>query len=265
MKQYFAVSTNEDMRAMPYLSHKNILISFFYWKGKFKETFQAMRPQLGDFFMDSGAFSFMNSGKTVNITEYIQCIKEDHIQKYSALDVIGDPKGTKDNFLIMKKQGLDPIPTFHINTDESYLYYYLEHSRHLAIGGMVSGDRIVPNLDRIWNIIMQRNPDIQVHGFGVTNVDIGIRYPWHSIDGSSFNQVVKFSRALEWGGKAFNIIDTKVFLEKMGYTIEGTSLGNVRHLLLFWQMEQYNRMIDYINEVHRTKDFSYLTSQQTLF
>lgn len=265
MNQYFAVTSAEDMCSMKYLTHRNILISYFYWDTRIRDEYMEHRTRFGELFMDSGAFSFYNSKKTVNIDDYIETLKRDKIKKYSALDVIGDPKATLENFKIMKDAGLDPIPTFHINTDGEYLKYYLEHEKHLAIGGMVGAQNIVGNLDKIWRTIIQINPDIKVHGFGVTNADIALRYPWASIDGSSFNTIVKFSRAREWHGEGFKDMDTKILLQKMKYTLEGTNLGNLRHFLLYWQMEQYNRMIDFINEKHKTKDFSYLTAQQTLF
>ena len=264
MKQYFAISTSADLTPVPYLSKRNILVSYFYWKKSFRERILE-EHSIEELFMDSGAFSFYNSKNEVNIHEYIKCLKEDNIKKYSALDVIGDPVATKENYLLMKREGLIPIPTFHINTDIEYLYWYCENCRTLAIGGMVGGDRIPQNLDKIWSVILKRNPDIKVHGFGVTNYDIAVRYPWHSIDGSSYNQIVKFSRALEWVRKGFNIIDTKEFLQKMGYEQDEKSLGKIRNFLLYWQMEQYNRMIEDINIEHLKKDFNHLIAQQTLF
>lgn len=264
MEQYFAISTREDLRCCEYLSHKNILVSYFYWKGSLREEYIGRKHLYGDFFMDSGAFSFYNSGKEVYIDEYIKCIYDDKINKYASLDAIGNGQATQENYIIMKNAGLNPIPTFHINTDEKWLRYYIEHSDTLAIGGMVGGDRITANLDRVWKIIMQEKPTMQVHGFGVTNVEIAIRYPWYSIDGSSYNQIVKFSRAAEWQIDNFNIIDTKHFLTKMNVKVE-ESYGNLRHLLLFWQMEQYNRMIDYINKEHKQRNFNYLINQLTLW
>ena len=47
--------------------------------------------------------------------------------------------------------------------------------------------------------------------------------------------------------------------------MEKRTVSGLRDFLLFWQMEQYNQMIDYVNEKHKDKDFSHLTSQYQLF
>lgn len=269
MKQFFAISNTSDVRPIEFLRYKNILVSYFYYiKGGLREHIKANKHTYSDFFMDSGAFSAANSDKPIDINEYIKVLKEDNIQKYSALDAIGDPLETKKNYEYMLKCDLKPVPCFHINTDIEYLYYYLDNCDSLSIGGMVLASNINGNLDKIFCEILKRNPEIKVHGFGVSNLDIALKYPFTSIDSSSFCAISKFSRALIWDKTQFRTIDTFDLLNNkfgMNMDMEKRTVSGLRDFLLFWQMEQYNQMIDYVNEKHKDKDFSHLTSQYQLF
>lgn len=269
MKQFFACGNTSDIRPVQFLRYKNVLVSYFYYtKGGLREHIKNNKDLYSDFFMDSGAFSAMNSGKVINIDEYINILKEDNIEKYSSLDAIGNPLETKNNYEYMLNQGMNPVPCFHINTDIEYLYYYLDKCDSISIGGMVMASNIHGNLDKIFCEILKRNPQIKIHGFGVSNPDTAIKYPFTSIDSSTFCAIGKFSRALIWNKTQFETIDTFDLLNTkfgMKMDMEKRSVGGIRDFLLFWQMEQFNQMIDYVNEKQNNKDFSHLTSQYQLF
>jgi hypothetical protein len=220
--------------------------------------------------MDSGAFSFNNLDVEIDIDEYIDCIKEDKIDHYSALDVIGDPKATYENYLYMKLKGLDPVPCFHINTNIDFLDFYLEECDKLAIGGMVQAQNIHSNLKKIWSKILNKDRKIQVHGFGISNPKVAIAYPWHSIDSSSYCAITKFARASEWNHDHFDSFDTFDLLDKwkictLKQEEKGKTVGGLECFLLYWQMEQYNQMVDYVNDQQKNRSFSYLTAQMSMF
>jgi hypothetical protein len=267
MIKYFAGGCISDIRPIESMRYKNILVSYFYYiKGGFRDYLMKNKYKYDSFFMDSGAFSFDNSGKNIDIDDYMKILKEDGIENYSVLDVIGNPQATLSNYNYMVKAGFNPVPCFHINTDIKYLYYYLENCEKLAIGGMVMSRNKESNLDEIFRLILLINPKIKVHGFGVSGLDICLKYPWHSVDSSSFLAIGKFARANKWTGSKFEVFDTFDLLEnQFSMKIEDKSVGGLRDLLLFWQMEQYNQMIDYVNEKHKNKDFNHLTAQQKLF
>jgi len=172
MKQYFAVSTQNQVNAILTGRYKNLLVSFFYWKPGNAMT-KAIIENVSLFdniLIDSGAFSAFNSNKEIDFKAYMSLIKEMNFKKYFNLDAIGDAKQSYQNYLIMRDNGLDPIPTFHINTDIDYLFKYLELTDHISIGNMVMGTAVKSNLDKIWNEILTHKPNAKVHGLGLSKL-----------------------------------------------------------------------------------------------
>ena len=146
-------------------------------------------------FLDSGAFSAFTQGVKIDIQEYIQFIKqyEKHLEVYAVLDVIGDPAGTWRNQAIMERAGLKPLPCFHYGEDVKWLQKYLARGHdYIALGGMVpiSNTDLYPWLDTMFSKYLTDPktglPTIKVHGFGMTSFDLMLRYPWYSVDSTSW-------------------------------------------------------------------------------
>jgi len=147
-----------------------------------------------DIFLDSGAFSAFTQGVEIDINEYIEFIKahKDHLEVYANLDVIGSPEGTWRNQRRMEKAGVNPLPCFHYGEDPKWLQMYLSRGYdYIALGGMVpiSTPDLRIWLDDIWkNYLTDKDgmPIIKVHGFGLTSNSLMRRYPWWSVDSTSW-------------------------------------------------------------------------------
>lgn len=147
-----------------------------------------------DLFLDSGAFSAMTQGVDIDIYQYIDFIKRNkkYIEVYANLDVIGCAEGTWKNQKIMEKAGLNPLPVFHYKEDEKYLKRYLKRGHeYIALGGLVTGERKTMRgfFDRMFSkFLCGKNgmPLVKVHGFGMTSLDYMLRYPWYSVDSTSW-------------------------------------------------------------------------------
>lgn len=179
----------------------NILESYHYiHRQKFVDE---IREDGKKVFLDSGAFSAFTQGIEVDLTAYCDYIKrnQDIIRvdssgalMASVLDGIGDPQKTYENQLAMEAQGVRPLPCFHYGEDEQYLEWYVHNYDYITLGGMVpiSTRDLYVWLDRIWEKYLTDSsgrPRIRVHGFGVTTVGIMRRYPWYSVDSSSWVQM----------------------------------------------------------------------------
>ena len=153
-------------------------------------------------FLDSGAFSAFTMGVQVDIEAYCQYIKTniDIIEVIdgnvcaSVLDSIGSAQGTYNNQIKMESLGVRPLPCFHYGEDERWLEWYVENYDHITIGGMVpiSTPQLRIWLDRIWEKYLTDetgHPKIKVHGFGLTTIPLMRRYPWYSVDSSSWVQI----------------------------------------------------------------------------
>lgn len=147
-----------------------------------------------ELFLDSGAFSAWSQGKEINIDEYIQFIK-DHkevIDVYANLDVIGNAEATWNNQMYMEKAGLNPLPVYHYGEDKKWLKRILNKKYdYISLGGMVpiSTQDLVHWLDDLFkNHLCDEKgmPTVKVHGFGLTSLRLMLRYPWYSVDSTSW-------------------------------------------------------------------------------
>lgn len=200
-------------------------------------------------FLDSGAFSAFTTGIDVDIKAYCDyCLKHERIiEVASVLDGIGDPLKTWQNQQLMESYGVQPLPCFHYGEPDEYLVHYIENYEYITLGGMVpiSTPQLKLWLDRIWHEFLtddQGRPKVKVHGFGLTVIDLMMRYPWFSVDSSSWLQISSFGNVLipEFGivcfseaspqtknaGRHFDNLSTpeqdavRYAVEKRGYEVE---------------------------------------------
>lgn len=149
-----------------------------------------------ELFLDSGAYSAFTNDVEIKLTEYIQFIKDNDetIDVYSNLDVIGDPEATWKNHVKMEKAGLDPVPVYHYGEDIKWLKKYMKKvgkGGMVALGGMVpiSSQDLSYWLDTLFSDYLTDDtgmPIVKVHGFGLTSPGLMLRYPWYSVDSSSW-------------------------------------------------------------------------------
>jgi len=180
-------------------SHK--LHSYFHLFLLEKNWFAMNIKNKVDLFLDSGAFSAWTQNTEINIQEYIQFIKENKevINVYANLDVIGvggkqpnelTAKLTLQNQRIMEKEGLKPLPCFHFGEPIKYLKHYIRNYDYLALGvAGNSGSKLIPWCDELFSKhICDENgiPKIKIHGFAVTSLPLMLRYPWYSVDSTSW-------------------------------------------------------------------------------
>lgn len=153
-------------------------------------------------FLDSGAFSAYSKGVEIDLPDYCEYVKRnddiiervDGIPLFSVLDGIGDPLKTYQNQLAMERHGVRPLPCFHYGEDERYLEWYMQNYDYITIGGMVpiTTPQLYLWLDRIWDRYLTDGagrPKLRIHGFGLTTIGLMERYPWYSVDSSSWVQI----------------------------------------------------------------------------
>jgi len=151
-------------------------------------------------FLDSGAYSAFTKKVEIKIDEYIEFIKKnsEYVRWYSNLDVIGDPDESIKNQKYMESKGLKPLPCYHYGEPPEYLLNYLSKGYdYICIGGMVPVPTVslITWLDLLWNTyLVDKNgmPKVKVHGFGMTSLEIIFRYPWYSVDSTSWVLTSRF-------------------------------------------------------------------------
>ena len=173
---------------MPKYPPPSILTSFVYL-----DAFLRQRDQheyhIRDWVLDSGAYSAHNSGKSIDLQEFIdtalRLLEEDPtLTEVFGLDVIGDWEATNKNVEEMWRQGVPAIPTYHIGEPEEYLLHIAKEYPKIALGGvarMPAGPRIEwarQCFHRVW--------PTRIHGFGFGGKKDMISLPWDSVDSASW-------------------------------------------------------------------------------
>lgn len=158
-------------------------------------------------FLDSGAFSAFTQGVKIDVAKYCDYIHRnaDIILFPSVLDAIGDADGTWKNQDEMERRGTRPLPCYHYGEPTEILDYYVSKYEYITIGGMVpiSTPQLKLWLDRIWEQHLTNadgSPKVKVHGFGLTSLPLMMRYPWYSVDSSTW---------VQWAANGMILIPTR--------------------------------------------------------
>lgn len=157
--------------------------------------------------LDSGAFSAWNQGGVIELQEYMEYIQEfeSRLFSYAVLDVL--PFGLEarrsveaiehcaaasyKNLKTMQREGLQPLPIFH----QGERFYWLEKmvgEGEPYIGLSTRKDLWTSAqrgwLDRCFNFLTDARgaPLIKTHGFGITKFELMQRYPWFTVDSTTW-------------------------------------------------------------------------------
>jgi hypothetical protein len=220
MKSYFALSYSplHELKIWTPENLPTVLSSYWILRGINEERVQSDFCDR-DCFLDSGAFTAFTKQVDIDIDEYIDFIKRTKKvwDTYAVLDVIGDYKATEKNQKYMESKGLKPLPTFHYGSPLEELKRLVKEYDYIALGGLVPlalhRKKLQNWLDRCFSII---KTDCKIHGFGVNSIWAWERYPFYSVDATSWNQGMKFGRVIESSGIRQKVIkgDMAIYLNK---------------------------------------------------
>jgi hypothetical protein len=194
-------SKSADLMVTSRLDYPHILESYHY-VGEDRMT-RIMREDGAEIFLDSGAFSAFTQKVTIDIEKYAEYIQTnaDIIEVASNLDVIGgedSEEGSWANQQELERLGAKVLPCHHARDADYWLQKYLDEGyEHFCLGGMVpeSTPFLLEWLDRIWDEYLT-NPDgtakVKIHGFGLTTQRLMFRYPWFSVDSTSWVMTSRF-------------------------------------------------------------------------
>lgn len=185
------------------------------------------KKPLVDLMLDSGAFSAWNQNTTIDLGSYIDYVHsaEGLLFSHVNLDVlpprkrveVKDPRTGKvvriewtqesgrgqadveegarksyENLQIMKKEGLAPLPVFHQGENLKWLERMLKDGEPY-IGFSARKDlpaSVVRTwLDQLFSIVtdVEGRPLIKTHGFGITKPAFLLRYPWYTVDSTTWS------------------------------------------------------------------------------
>jgi len=143
--------------------------------------------------LDSGAYSVWKRGEVIDLQSYIDFIHENKqwLDVYVNLDVMGDPVKSWENQREMERQGLSPLPVYHIGEAKRFFDMAMEYD-YFGIGGVVfkGKNTLVVNLMKLFIQLCPESNDYKpvkkLHGFGMAVPEIIAQYPWYSVDSASW-------------------------------------------------------------------------------
>lgn len=171
---------------LPLSSAPALLVSYAYL-----QPFMKARHlyQYRDWVLDSGAFSAHAAGKTIELSKYIDVVKEllageDPPSEVFALDVIGDHVASTKNADLMVEAGLDVIPCFHFGEPWESLLDMAKRFDKIALGGVA---RMKEKQRTAWiGQCFARVWPKKIHGFGMSTRGLVLGFPFHSVDATSW-------------------------------------------------------------------------------
>lgn len=110
------------------------------------------------------------------------------------------PKGKDSHTLsykhlkLLEGKGLRPVPVVHYKASMDWLVKYINEGYPLiGLGGLVgsiSDLSCAKWIDRCFDIVCQDDghPCVKLHGFGVTSHEFLLRYPWYSVDSTTWTK-----------------------------------------------------------------------------
>lgn len=192
----------------------NSLYSYYYLKD-FNDSIieDSFKMNKGNIMIDSGAFTAWSKDIELDVDNYLNWINkwDKYITLFGQIDVIPDKEATRaeidecckktwNNYLYMTKKMKNPkklLYTFHFGEDYKWLRKALEYKdkngkpmEYMALGGLVgkSTKKREIFLKQCFDIIKtSSNPNIKVHGFGVSSEKLWREFPFESADSSSPN------------------------------------------------------------------------------
>lgn len=141
--------------------------------------------------MDSGAYSAFTQKKEIKVMDYVAFIRKNkkYFEAYINLDVIGNAEASWENQKIMEAEGLAPMPVFHYGEDWSYLERCLQYD-YFGLGGIANaGSNVrIPFLSECFERTCDDKgmPRSKVHGLGMTSFTLMRKFPFYSVDSSSW-------------------------------------------------------------------------------
>jgi hypothetical protein len=206
---YFAGSDSAIFRDILFKAKaESILMSFFQHQGDKNDLNLEAFPNI---FLDSGGFTARKRGIDISVKDYGEFIlKHPEFTTYANLDV-RDTKITLANQAELEAMSLHPIPVYHMDEwlegKTELLQDYIKKYSHIAVGGTAevqASKRLVEHfLDYIFSFTKDK---VKVHGFGMTGLWLLKRYPFFSVDSTSWLSGGKYGRITKESGILNNAV-----------------------------------------------------------
>lgn len=175
------------------LSPRFILESFFYLEDW---LFELPTYCVDNFMLDSGAFTFLVQKKRARadwdayVEKYAETITKRGIEYFFELDIdslVGLSEVERLREKLERLTGKKSIPVWHRQRGRQYWLEMIAAYDYVAVGGIVTRE-IKLREHHVFNWFLQtaRETKTKVHGLGYTNFEGLTKYPFYSVDSTSW-------------------------------------------------------------------------------
>ena len=170
-----------------------VLVSFAYMPQALIATIQKNIDSL-DLILDSGAFTAFNTGRTIELRDYMSFLNEIPfpVRFYFTLDSIGDPKRTDSNLVELQRKGFKPVPVFTRGQTRKDFERYAERGL-IGIGGIAGTADNAGYLLVLYETGVFANRDVLWLGFW--DRDFLLHFKPYSCDTMSWISCARFARS----------------------------------------------------------------------
>lgn len=174
------------------LAELNILESYYYIRSQ--EWMYPLLKTFKSFMLDSGAFTYLESGKTADwdsyVDEYADFVRDQDIELFFELDIdaiIGLDAVEKLRQRLEKRSKKKCIPVWHRSRGWDYWVSMCRKYRYVSIGGIVSGEIKSPDYPIFTKMLSHAHSrGVKVHGLGFTNYKGMLKYKFDSVDSTAW-------------------------------------------------------------------------------
>ena len=187
-----------------YLDHTKYILESFYYIQDWQLPYLKQKEL---FLLDSGAFTFMNNnmGKVdwlKYINDYADFIKKENIKYFFELDIdsiIGYEKVKEFTKYLEERVGRKCIPVWHKARGLAEWQRLTKEYDYVAIGGLVTKEIKSTEYKYFTELLkIAKNNNCKVHGLGFTNLKLLGKYPFYSVDSTSWKSGGRFGSIYEF-------------------------------------------------------------------
>lgn len=207
MKLYLASANNkQDISLFEEYKCLYMLNTFYDLMKMNDKTIERILSIPEEFILDSGAFTFMNTGKKVDWKQYIECycdfINKWNIKQFIELDlygILGVENTEKIRKYIEQRTGKKPIPVYHGTLPVSYFRKLCNEYPYIALSatGRLKSSKWTNNKKVLKQMLkIAHSYGTKVHGLGytkLTNLNTQ-EVPFYSVDSTSWLSGARFGR-----------------------------------------------------------------------
>lgn len=182
-----------------------VLESFYYAD----EETERLIPTLGSFMLDSGAFTFFTSGRSVDwdgyVERYCDFVVRNDVRLFFELDIdslVGYDRVRGIRSRIERLTGRQPIPVWHKSRGLDEFYRMCDEFPYVSIGGIASREISPREYKAFPHLIREAHRrGAMIHGLGFTNLEGLRRYHFDSVDSTAWLSGNRFGYVYRFDGE----------------------------------------------------------------